>query len=528
MEKVMRRLNISFKMLVGLALILMTTNCDKFLDEKPQSTIIPEIFWQTKSDADTWLAGIYNSLQTTLRTNYFDWGEARADNVDQESTGNAQRKVLRNTFSANDTDVNAITSWASLYTTISLCNYGIKYYPQMIEKNIEQSASVYRDYLGQSYAIRALSYFYALRVWGRVPIVTEPVESLTEESTFPRSSIEKVRKRILDDIDMALELIGTSTVQKFYMQKASVYALQTDVYMWFQEYDNALTASQNCIDESNGTLVTTAEQWKAIFTSPQSSTETIFSLFWSSAERGNGSGVCTKLASQTNQYSIRPTIFNRLRARTNPGISGPADGRFTTSFDLISFPTNADYANASGRKFGKFSVWDPGLVRNDGLSGGGFVIGSSQDCDVHTPIYRLADILLLRAEALNHKERHQEALDIVNNIRRRVGYNVEAQLSDFSGDVIAEIEAVILTERQYEFLGEGKRWFDLCRIGNTYDYTENGYQYLRDIMNPLLNSRSGSITFEGVNIGRILLPINSDAFNANNKLRGDQNSPYDE
>src|SRR5690606_17803576 len=201
--------------------------------------------------------------------------------------------------------------------------------------------------------------------WGRVPIVTEPVESLTEESLFPRSSIEEVRKRILDDIDMALELIGTSTVQKFYMQKASVYALQTDVYMWFQEYDNALTASQNCIDESNGTLVTTAEQWKAIFTSPQSSTETIFSLFWSSAERGNGSGVCTKLASQTNQYSIRPTIFNRLRARTNPGISGPADGRFTTSFDLISFPTNADYANASGRKFGKFSVWDPGLVRND-------------------------------------------------------------------------------------------------------------------------------------------------------------------
>jgi hypothetical protein len=47
-------------------------------------------------------------------------------------------------------------------------------------------------------------------------------------------------------------------------------------------------------------------------------------------------------------------------------------------------------------------------------------------------------------------------------------------------------------------------------------------------MNPILASRSGSIQFEGANMGRILFPINSDMFDANSKLVGFQNPPYDE
>jgi hypothetical protein len=43
-----------------------------------------------------------------------------------------------------------------------------------------------------------------------------------------------------------------------------------------------------------------------------------------------------------------------------------------------------------------------------------------------------------------------------------------------------------------------------------------------------LTGRNGSILYEGANMGRILYPINSAAFNANSKLLGDQNPPYDE
>ncbi|MEO8404186.1 MAG: hypothetical protein ABI480_06310, partial [Chitinophagaceae bacterium] len=72
------------------------------------------------------------------------------------------------------------------------------------------------------------------------------------------------------------------------------------------------------------------------------------------------------------------------------------------------------------------------------------------------------------------------------------------------------------------------RWFDLCRIDKIYDYTDAGYGYLRETMNPLIAARTGGIQYAGDNMGRILYPINSAMFNANPKLRGDQNPPYDE
>src|SRR5215216_6014913 len=144
--------------------------CKKFLDQKPISTIPPESFWKDRNDAKNWMAGIYNSLQTTLRNNFIDWGEVRSDNLRVGGTGNAQLTMITNTLSANDADINGITRWTDLYTTISLCNYGIKYLPQMIDNNVEGSANVYKEYLGQCYALRALMYFYGLRVWGRLPI----------------------------------------------------------------------------------------------------------------------------------------------------------------------------------------------------------------------------------------------------------------------------------------------------------------------------------------------------------------------
>lgn len=526
----MKRIKFITIILAGLMILPAGFGCKKFLDQEPISTVTPDSFWQDRKDAEVWMAGIYNSLQTTLATNFFDWGEVRSDNVKSAGTGNAQTKLTNNNLSANDADINGVTRWTSLYTTISLCNYGIKYFPGMIEKNLDAGAASYRDYLGQCYGLRALMYFYALRVWGRVPISTEPIESLSQEVQFPRSDIAEVKKQILDDITESLKYIGGNTSQKFYMQKAAVYALKTDLHLWFKEYDLALAASQNVITLSGNTWVTNADNWKKIFTDPTTSSETIFNLYWDNIERGGGVGVCQKMgsSSNTNQYAIHNNIFEELLNRGT-------DGRFRQSFDYITYPDLLTYS-AAGAQFGKFVPWDLTKVRSDNQPGGAFVFQGNSDCSVKIPIYRFADIMLLRAEAMVHTGNLQGALDIVNKVRNRVGYNVNAQLSDYDSapDKVKAIERTILKERQLELLGEGKRWFDLSRIGNTYDFTNTGYGYLREIMNPILIARgAGNSIFENNanspnGMGRILYPINSDAFNANPKLIGDQNPPYDE
>jgi hypothetical protein len=283
-----------------------------------------------------------------------------------------------------------------------------------------------------------------------------------------------------------------------------------------------LTASESCITESKCKLVSNIAEWKNIFVDPENSTETIFNLYWSSEERGGGVGVCQKVgsSSNTNQYEVRTPIWQELRDRVDTATGAPSDGRYWALFDTVTYIT-PDIYDAAVTQLGKYSPWK-------GVPGAGFVFEGNSDCSVKIPIYRFADVLLLRAEALAHKERYQEALDIVNSIRKRVGYNVEAKLSDYSGDLTTEIERTILDERQIELIGEGKRWFDLCRIGKIYDYSDNGYAYLREVMNPILSEIDGAILYEGSNMGRILYPLNSSVFNANSKLLGDQNPPYDE
>jgi starch-binding outer membrane protein, SusD/RagB family len=515
---------IKFAVIVlGILAVAGGIGCKKFLDKKPISTLAPETFWKSETDATTWMAGIYNSLQTTLRTNWFDWGEVRSDNVRVGGTGNAQLTMITNTLSANDADINGTTQWTDLYTTISLCNYGIKYLQEMIDKNVEGKASVYQNYLGQCYGLRALMYFYALRVWGRVPIHTEPVQSLNQETEKPRSPIVDVKKRILDDIVESLKTIGSSNSQKYYMQKSAVYALQTDVHMWFQEYDEALTASQNFISLVGANQwVSNVTEWKNIFLDPAASKETVFNIYWSSAERGNAVGVCQKLgsSSNTNQYEIVTPIWEEFRQRVDPVTNKPIDGRYWALWDTVTYTDALIYDDAVVQ-LGKFFPWRA-------APGAGFILQGNSDCEVKLPIYRYADIMLLRAEALNQKGQSQQALDIVNKVRSRVGYTVQAKLTDYMGDVKRGVQLTILKERQLELLGEGKRWFDLTRIDKIYDYTNAGYQYLRETMNPILTTRTGAILFENEHMGRVLYPINSAMFNANSKLIGDQNPPYDE
>jgi hypothetical protein len=135
------------------------------------------------------------------------------------------------------------------------------------------------------------------------------------------------------------------------------------------------------------------------------------------------------------------------------------------------------------------------------------------DAEIMNPMYRLADILLLRAEAYNKLGNEQEAVNLLNAIRTRAG------LDPFSADdfaTIDELEMAILDERQLELFAEGKRWFDLRRTG-----------LVKTVMDPLLQERQAEagLTVVGFGDERLaLFPINRDVLNANPSL--EQNEPY--
>jgi len=530
------------KILTKISLVLSfvtfitVTSCDDFLDKTPISTVDPNGFWKSSSDADAWMAGIYDSMLRTLQNNSIDWGEGRSDNVLIQffTTGNSLTNLLyTNSLSASSTLLTNTVSWDNLYNTITSCNYGLKYFPEMIKNKIlitNNSAisgkTYFNDYMGQCYGIRALMYFYGVRVWGRMPILpSEPITKLSTDIYFSRQSLDSCKTKILNDIDSCILYILKSN-RTYSFSIGAAWALRADVNMWFRDYNSAANDITSFENLGYYGWITNKSDWKTIFTTPENSKESIFSLFYDYTKNNVANGLGGKLGSSSNTsaYPFSPELMNDLYSRVG-------DGRKAMCFDTITYSTAALYSsnNAGATKCGKYYAWNPALARIDGSGKtGGFAFESSSYCTAKTPIYRYADIELMKAEIFARKGDNvsmQKALDVVNIVRSRVGYNVTAVLTDFpSPNTQSGVIDCIMKERRIEFFGEGKRWFDLIRASTD----TISYDYFHKIMDPVMHNRLGSVDFIGANQGRILSPIVTAAFQTNYKLRGNQNPPYSE
>ncbi len=80
---------------------------------------------------------------------------------------------------------------------------------------------------------------------------------------------------------------------------------------------------------------------------------------------------------------------------------------------------------------------------------------------INWPILRMADLLLMKAEVKAELGKDDEALSIVNEIRRRAFGNDSHRLS-VTGDALKE---AVMQERKLELVGEGTRRWDLIRSG---------------------------------------------------------------
>lgn len=83
---------------------------------------------------------------------------------------------------------------------------------------------------------------------------------------------------------------------------------------------------------------------------------------------------------------------------------------------------------------------------------------------------RLADIMLLKAEALVELNEVGQAIDIVNRIRERAGLGTESLKRNMSQE---DARLAVENERQLELYMEAQRWYDLLRNERTLDVMKN-------------------------------------------------------
>lgn len=428
--------------IIGLLVILsLSVACDEWLGLIPPQGLIREEFWQTKEDVDAVVMGAYDSF-AGMNGALFRYGELRADMVVGDiNLGDGERLVAE----SNIKPENWLCNWQDFYKVINYCNEIIKNAPLVKEIDNTFEEPQLQSYLSEAQFLRSLAYFYLVRIFKDVPYVTEPTETDDTDVYPAKMDGEELLRLLLVDLEVARKFATTDAYKTLEeirgrATKAAIDALMADISLWLFEYEDVITYVERIEANKEYRLLPRANWFDLYY--PGNTLEGIFEFQFNDL-----------LGQSNSTYGMT----RQLSFSYDP--SQKAIGMFGFEFSK-EFVRGQD---ASIRKYGDddFIIWKYVGKAPDGTSDRS---GSIQN-SCNWIVYRLADVLLMKAEALSQLERFPEALTIINDIRDRA--DVQPVSLPNSADAF---EDAILEERALELAFEGKRWFDLVRMGRRNDF----------------------------------------------------------
>ena len=531
-----KKINKIMKMaLMGLTGLLGLTSCSDFLEIEPQNEIILEKFWTEKADVENIIAGCYSGMQSeAVVKRMMVWGEFRSDNVGigQNITRDVDlEKVLKENIDAK----NAYTTWDGFYSVINRCNTVLKYAPNVAAKDPAYTQSELNAHIAEVTALRSLCYFYLIRAFRDVPYTTVAYTDDDQKMDLPATKFDDV----LDSLVVSLEAVKDLAVRRYPTTKPlyqtgritqdAIYAMLCEMYLWKKDYQNCIryadlvikskkelaeenrklnqtssSGNSNPFERFNGYPLVTenisasyfGNAYETLFGYDTDATlysqEIIFQLIFNDDPRGNSmmanGAVNTFYGNQTSSVGLvapsdyilndidktaQRTVFadrnytvdSRLYENCNQETK--AVNKFTTRTITI------DATNASRTSKPKVSY---GSRYADGVNSSNWII------------YRLTDIMLMKAEALTqmmydgssqetneyNKPLISEAFSLVNAVNKRCVCQTRLvdtlQANDYGTK--SQMETLVYQERQRELMFEGKRWFDLVRISQRTNSTE--------------------------------------------------------
>jgi hypothetical protein len=423
--------------LIGSIFLIMTfvSSCE-YLNVEPESDLVEEEFWKKTEDIEAVLAATYDAFRETSLASFI-WGELRADMATFKGTINYDYLSIK---AVNIKTNNPKIEWKGYYNTINLANTILFYAPRIQEVDKTFTPEIRNGIEAEAIFLRSLSYFYLVRVWKDVPLVLQPSVSDTIDFFPPKTEEHVVIQQIIKDLEDARSKAFTT---KFYnnpvyfkgrANRFSIMALLADVYLWNEQYDKCIAYCDSLIGANQYFRLMPTLDWFTMFY-PGNSMESIFEIQYDAS---------------INQ--INPIYYDQLPITRdkNVALSNIAQSIFTDVLDI--------------RKCGTSPTWK--------------YIGASQDFktsrqaseeDANIIYYRLADIYLMKAEALIELNQITEANEILRTIAERAAQPYEMLTSQ------DRLREYVLTERARELAFEGKRWFDLLRYAKRNSFERKNY-----------------------------------------------------
>ena len=458
--------------------LIFLSGCEKLsLDLEPVSTVTDANYWKTPEQFETFITGIHSRLRTQVFTLEI-MGEFRADIYGEQSFTGGSLRFDRYHLNTLNSEYTGLSNFGELYTNINQLNL-------FIAKTLSTSLLTdnNKNYmLGQAYGIRAFYYFHLLRTWGDAVLVKEPIFSYELDNLAkPASTVSEVMASIKDDIENSVSFFADDyTNNKIFWSKAATLMLKSEVYLWSARQmgggANDADIAKNALIEiqTNIPSLQLLQNFKDVFSyENKGNDEIIFSIRnelneYNMFGGNNFDQFFPRLISVEGYYDsishvqLNPESFTVLT--TSGGHYVPV---YRSVFRSFSDLDTRKLASISGA----YNIIDDQYVLASGCwvnkYQGVFDLGSRKLVDDY-PIYRYADLLLMLAEAKSLLG--EDPANEINMVRKRAfGSNYKEEMHGFPNQPIdSDVDEALLKERLFEFICEGKRWYDLRRFGKNY------------------------------------------------------------
>lgn len=201
----------------------------------PDNKTVEEDFWQTKEEVAMMVNGAYSALATADMQQRFIIWTSRSDELNVNSTLN--NSSLNQIYSANIQTTNVYNNWDRLYSVINTCNLVLSKSAEVMDIDPNYMEGDHLNNVGQMKALRALCYFYLVRVFRDVPLVLEPYKQSSQEMNIPQSAPSIVIDQLIADLEEVKNYTMSSQAMTDwkrcgYFTRDGILALLADIYLW--------------------------------------------------------------------------------------------------------------------------------------------------------------------------------------------------------------------------------------------------------------------------------------------------------
>lgn len=461
----------------GLLATSVSTSCNDWLELLPTNEQVTDNFWKSKEEVESVIASGYYYMRNAV-PQMLQWGELRGGVLYDGSSVTAAGKVQ--SFDADQS--NSVASYTTIYSIINMANSVLKYAPTVQASDNTYYLAVLNSHLCEAYFMRAYAYSLLVKNYKEVPLVIDAYVNDDAEFSLPKASETQIIEQIKEDCKAALatgaakENYEVEWQNKGRATKWALYALLADICLWGHDYDECI---QYCNELINATgaihpaFMRDMNEWYTMF-NPGNSNESIFELNWNAYTEGKNNNFAGNFAWGTNnvsgKYNISPVAMELMRQEVSEVFANHPELTVNEHVGRSIFCTwvPGTTPDSPGRwdKSDAYFLWkyrgqelaNIESTRLDNLNDANFIL------------YRMADILLMKAEALVMKGQDSwpSALELINEVRHRAGLaNYHDIPTDSNPDLSQEDQgtmlAAVMHEREMEFVGEAKRWYDLLR-----------------------------------------------------------------